>query len=246
MSRPASSIACSSGVPSAAWIARPSTVTRTIFGLLKFPPAAMDFGPGLAGAFVLDAGLELDEAVEDRLWTRWASRDVKMDRNNPINPLKNRVIVIRTAGTGARAERNHPLRLGHLVIDPAQDRRDAMCDGADYEQQVGLARSEARQRRAEAIDVPSRPRNGKILHPAARGDEGIRKEGILTRPLDRVGEPGSDEAFRERAALIGNRRAGQRSADKVSIDFAALLHLSKSRAGAGCAPEVADAGSPAG
>ena len=26
----------------------------------------MDFGPGLAGAFVLDAGLELDEAVEDR------------------------------------------------------------------------------------------------------------------------------------------------------------------------------------
>src|ERR1700694_5368022 len=104
MSMPASSMTCSNGVPSTASNTRPSTVTRTIFLSVKFASAPVDFRPRRAVALVLHAILKLDETVEHSLGTGRASGNVKRDRHHAIDSLQDCVVIVRTAGTGARAE----------------------------------------------------------------------------------------------------------------------------------------------
>src|SRR5258705_3229961 len=83
----------------------------------------------------LDPLLELDQAVDDGLRPRGTAGDVDVDGHDRVDALHRRVVVVRTAGAGARAERDHPLRLGHLVVDLLQDRRLPMTDRADDHQQ---------------------------------------------------------------------------------------------------------------
>src|ERR1700691_915324 len=159
MSRPASSIACNSGVPSGASIARPSTVGFLVLGalglgaLVEFGSAAMKTGPQVWLTFVLDPVLQLDQAVEYGLRTPRTSGDIEVDRDDAVDTLQHGVVVVRTARAGAGAERHHPLGLRHLFPHAAQDGRLALGDGADHEQQVGLARGEARQRGTKTVDI---------------------------------------------------------------------------------------------
>src|SRR5271154_5174351 len=110
MSSPASSIACNSGVPSGASIARPSTVNFAVLGALVFDAlvelasTAMELFPKLWLTFVLDAVLQLDQPVEHGLGTRRTSGNVEVDRNDAIDALEYCVVVVGTTRTGAGAE----------------------------------------------------------------------------------------------------------------------------------------------
>src|SRR5271169_6970337 len=121
MSRPASSIACNSGVPSGASIARPSTVSFAVLGALVFDAlvelasAAMETGPQLWLTFVLDPVLQLDQPVEHSLGTRRTSGNIDVNRDDAVDALEHGVVVVGTARTGAGAEGHHPLRLRHLL-----------------------------------------------------------------------------------------------------------------------------------
>src|SRR5579885_369202 len=216
MSSPASSIACSSGVPSGASIARPSTVTFTVFGalavavaaaLVELAPAAMEVRPQLRLTFVLDAVLELDQAVEHGLRARRASGYVQIDRDDAIDTLQHGVIVVRTARAGTGAERHDPFRFRHLLPHAAQDRSLTLGYRADHEQQVSLARGKARQRRAETIDIVAGAGDREILHPATRSHERIAEKGILARPLHRVLQPRQGKTFGKGRALVVERMA---------------------------------------
>src|SRR6202034_1726172 len=173
MSISASSITCSKVAPSGASITRLSTVTLTVFwGLLKFASASVNLQarPRMTGTFVLHPMLDLHQPVKHCLGPRRTSRDIQMYRDDPIDSLQHRVVVVRAARTGARPERDHPLRLRHLLIDAAQNRGPPLRDRPHYEEQVGLARRKTRQRGAESIDIVTRSGDRKVFHSTARGD----------------------------------------------------------------------------
>src|SRR5438067_13925358 len=124
MSRPALSIACKSGSPSRASIGLASTVTWTSLGaLVNFASTAMKIEtvPLLASALVLNSILQFYKSIKDGLRPRWTSGNIQMNRNDAIDSLQHRVIVIRTTRAGAGTERNHPFRFGHLLVNAAQD-----------------------------------------------------------------------------------------------------------------------------
>src|SRR5260370_41080118 len=165
-------MSCRRRAASGASIARPSTVTGTVFAALaQFSPAAVKVqsGPALSRPVVLDTILEFDQTVEHGLGPRRASRDIQMYRHDAVDTLQHRVIIVGTARTRACAERHHPFRLAHLLVDAAQNRRLALCDGADHEEQVGLSRREPRQRSAETVDLVTRTLHLDTFHSAAPG-----------------------------------------------------------------------------
>ena len=87
---------------------------------------------------------------------RRAAGNVDVDRDDLVDARQRGVVLVEAAARRAGAERHHPLRLAHLLVDLEQDRRLLVRDRADDHQQVGLARREARQRGAEAVGVVGR------------------------------------------------------------------------------------------
>src|SRR2546423_1342823 len=67
-----------------------------------------------------DLLLQLQYAVDERLRSRGATRHVHVDRHDFIDTLPDGVVVEDAAAGGARAHRDHPLRLRHLVVDLPQ------------------------------------------------------------------------------------------------------------------------------
>src|SRR6266851_7442674 len=247
MSSSASSITCNKGVPSGASSARPSTVTFTILGacgtlgfaaLVELASAAMETGPQMWLTFVLDAVLQFDQPVEHGLGTWRTSGDVDVDRDDAVDALEHCVVVVGTSRAGAGAEGHHPLRVSHLLPHAAQDGRLALGDGADHPQQVGLARSEARQRGAEAVEVVARAGDREVFHSAAGGDEWIGEKGVLARPLHGVIQAREREAFGKGPTLVVERvprecaahHEGRKSASPLShiVKYRCLpIHLSR-------------------
>src|SRR5256885_12182188 len=58
-----------------------------------------------------------------RLGTRRAPRHEHVNRHDLIAALDDGVVVEDAADAGAGAHRDHPLRLGHLVVNPPQEDR---------------------------------------------------------------------------------------------------------------------------
>src|SRR5215471_9929736 len=141
-----------------------------------------------------DLVLQLHEAVDHGLGAGRTARDVNVDRDDRVDPLHGRVVVVEAAGPGAHAEGDHPLRLGHLVVDALEDGRHLVADRPHHEQDVGLARRESRQSRAEAVDVVVRARRRHVLHPAARRHERVLEDRVLPRPADGLVELRGEEA----------------------------------------------------
>jgi hypothetical protein len=106
----------------------------------------------------------------------------------------------------------------------------ALGDRADHPQQFGLARREARQRCAEAVEIIARAGDREIFHPAASGDEWIGEEGILARPLHGVIQSREREAFGEGRTLVVDRMARESSAHHESRKSASTLSHIKSPA----------------
>src|SRR4051812_29929141 len=88
-------------------------------------------------ALRLDLLLQDLQAVEHLLRPRRATRHVDVDRDDPVCSLHRGVVVVEAARRGADPESHHPLRLAHLLVHAAQDRRLLHVDGADDHEQVG-------------------------------------------------------------------------------------------------------------
>ena len=84
---------------------------------------------------------------------RRAAGEVHVDGDDVVDALDDRVVVEHAAAAGADAHREHPLGVGHLVVDLAQDRRHLLADPAGDDHQVGLARAGPEDLHAEAGQV---------------------------------------------------------------------------------------------
>src|SRR5690606_34706751 len=125
----------------------------------------------LATLPVLDALLELDDAVEQRLRARRATGHVHVDGDDAVDALNDRVVVEDAPARGAVAHGDDPLGVGHLVINLAQHGRHLLRDAAAHDHEVGLPRRSAEELAAEARDVELAAARAHHLDGAAREAE---------------------------------------------------------------------------
>ena len=90
------------------------------FGSLEFRLPRMAF-VGQTG-IVFDLLLKLDHGVENGFGDRRATRNVDVHGNDLIDALHDVIGAIEPAARRAGAHRNHPLGLGHLIVDLLEDR----------------------------------------------------------------------------------------------------------------------------
>src|SRR3954470_2883885 len=120
-----SSSACGSGVTSSVGSASTSAsgvsvpLTSLNDDRLPAPPLLELVVPD---ALVLDALLQQHDALDEGLGPGRAAGDVDVDGHDLVDALGHRVRVpVGAAAVGARAHRDHVLRVGHLVVE-APDR----------------------------------------------------------------------------------------------------------------------------
>src|SRR5437667_7241104 len=114
-----------------------------------------------------DLVLELQNAVEQRLGGGWAPRHIDIDRNDAVAAAHHRIrVVVIAPAIGARAHRNDPTRLGHLIVDFAQRGRHLVAQGARNDHDIGLART-GPEHHTEAVQVVARGASVHHLHRAA-------------------------------------------------------------------------------
>ncbi len=145
-------------------------------------PGAVALAPAHVGV-VLDHLAQLQDAVHQRLRPRRAAGHVHVDRHELVGRHE-RVVVEHAHRAAARAHRDRPLRLEHLVVEPADDRRHLDRHAPREDDQVGLARRGAERLEAEAGDVHARAGGLELLHRAARQPESEREERVRARPGD--------------------------------------------------------------
>src|SRR5260370_72825 len=98
--------------------------------------------------------------------------------------------------SGASDHRNHPFRLGHLLIQPADHRCHLVRNAPRDNHQIRLPGRTAHHFSAEARDVKSRPNHGHHFDRATCQPKRHRPNGILAAPVDGFVERGGDNAFR--------------------------------------------------
>jgi hypothetical protein len=111
---------------------------------------------------------------------------VDVDGNDLVDSLEDGVVVEHAAGAGARAHRDHPLGLEHLVVDLPQRRRHLVRDAAGDDQQVSLTRSRAEDLGAKTGAVVARGDDRHHLDRAAGEPEGGRPDRVALSPRDRL------------------------------------------------------------
>src|SRR5215469_3671442 len=144
--------------------------------LLKLGNLALPVGPEL---HVLDSVVQLDDRVDQHLRPRRAARQVDVDRDDVIHALDDGVVVEHAAARCADAHRDHPLGLGHLVVDLPEHRCHLLADPACDDHQVGLPRRRRRPLHPEPGQVVPRPSDGEQLDSAARQTERGRPDRTL-------------------------------------------------------------------
>ena len=149
------------------------------------------------GAFLADFVLQTHQPIQQRLGPGRAPRHVHIDRNDLIDALQHAVGRERTARIRAAAHRDHPLGLGHLVVEPAQNRSHLLGHGAGHDHQVRLPRRGAKHLGAEPRDVEARGRRRHHLDGAARQPESHRPDGRLARPVQNAVDARGDEVVFE-------------------------------------------------
>ena len=109
----------------------------------------------------------LQDAVEQCLGRRWTAGNIHVDRHDTVATAHDRVrVVVVAPAIGTGAHRDHPARLGHLVVHLAQGRGHLVAQRPRHDHHVGLARTwdGTRRRSGPGRSAPrrhasSRPRN---------------------------------------------------------------------------------------
>ena len=141
--------------------------------------------------------VQLEDGVDQHLGSGRTAGEVHVDRHDVVDALDDRVVVEHAAGAGADAHREHPLGLGHLVVDLAQHRGHLLADPAGDDHQVGLARAGPEDLHAEAGEVVLRSAAGHHLDRAAGEAEGRRPEGRLAHVAGDAFDGGEEYAARQ-------------------------------------------------
>ena len=140
--------------------------------------------------------------MHQRLGPRRAAGHVHVDRHELVR-RHDRVVVEDAHRAGAGAHRDRPLRLEHLVVDAAHDRRHLDRDAAGEDQQVGLARRGAEGLEAEARDVDARGDDRHHLDRAAGQAEGGGEHRVAARPGDGLVERRRDDRLLDVLLEVG-------------------------------------------
>src|SRR6266581_985575 len=97
--------------------------------------------PDPAAPLRLDLRAQLEEAVDQRLRAHRAAGDEDVRRDERVRALDDGVrVVIGPAADRALPHRDHPLRLGHLLVQPADGGAEPQGDRAIQQEDVALAR----------------------------------------------------------------------------------------------------------
>src|SRR6266516_1806424 len=132
-----------------------------------------------------DALLQLDDAVQERLGPGRAAGDVDVHRDDLVDAFGDRVgVPVRPAAVGTGAERDHVLRLRHLVVEPLQGGGHLVGEGARHHQQVGLARAVGEGDHPEADEVVAGHGGGDELDGAACEAEVEHPQRVLAAPVE--------------------------------------------------------------
>ena len=122
--------------------------------------------------------------MQQRLRPGRAAGHVHVDRDDLVDALGHRVRVpVRAAAVGARAERDHVLRLGHLVVEPLDRRGHLVGDRAGDDHQVGLARAVRERDHAEPDEVVPAHAGGDELDRAAGQPEVEHPQRVAPSPV---------------------------------------------------------------
>src|SRR3990170_8725935 len=107
--------------------------------------------------FPADLLLEFQESLIQRFRPWRAAWDVDVHRDDLVDAFEDGVVVVVEwpAAGGAAAHADHILRLGHLLPQPADDRRDLDRRAPGHDDAVGLPRGPARDD-ADAVGVEAR------------------------------------------------------------------------------------------
>src|SRR3569832_1399406 len=102
------------------------------------------------------------------------------------------------AAVGAGAHRDHPARLGHLVVDAAQRRRHLVHQRAGDDHHVGLTRTRT-EHHAEAVEVVTRGAGMHHFNGTAGEAEGHGPQRTGAGPIDELVGGGGHHAALEHA-----------------------------------------------
>jgi hypothetical protein len=105
------------------------------------------------------------------------------------------VVVEDACGRAAGAHRDGVLRVEHLVVDAADDRRHLDRDASRQDEQVRLARRGAERLEAEPGDVQTRADHRHHLDGAARQAERRREQRVAAGPVGGLVERRRDDAL---------------------------------------------------
>src|SRR5438876_2318893 len=97
--------------------------------------------------------MQQEHAVQQPFRPRRAPGDVDVHGDDGVDALHHRVVVEDAAGGRAGAHRDHPFGLGHLIVDPPDDRGQLEGQPAGADQDVRLSRRERLPFHAEASEV---------------------------------------------------------------------------------------------
>jgi len=163
----------------------------------------------LATLAVLDAVLELDDAVEEGLGAGRATGDVHVDGDDPVDALDDGVVVEDAAAGCAIAHGDDPLGFWHLVVNLAQNRSHLLAYASRDDHQVGLPRRRTEKLGAEAADVELAPARRHHLDGTAGKAKGRRPDGVLTAPIHQAGQQpfGGTGAISRRACANGGKKS---------------------------------------
>ena len=141
--------------------------------------------------------VQLEDGVDQHLGSGRTAGEVHVDRHHVVDALDDRVVVEHAAGAGADAHREHPLGLGHLVVDLAQHGGHLLADPAGHDHQVGLAGAGPEDLHAEAGEVVLRSTARHHLDRAAGQAERRRPEGRLAHVAGDAFDGGEEYAARQ-------------------------------------------------
>lgn len=130
-----------------------------------------------------DLSVQLQEAIEQRLGCRRASRHVQVNGNDPVTTPDDRVrVVVVSTSVSARAHRDDPSRFGHLVVHLSQRRCHLVGQGTCDDHAVRLTRRRT-ENHTQAILIVSCGGNVHHLYGAARETKRHGPETRLTCPV---------------------------------------------------------------
>lgn len=156
--------------------------------------------------------LQRDKTLQQGLRAGRTTGDVHIHRYNLIDTLQHGIAAEHTAGAGAGAAGNAPLRRGHLVPDAAHQCGHLVGDGAADEHEVCLAGGVAVHFCTETRNVVAGAGSRHVFNGAAGGAHGHRPHGVLVHPVDCCFDRGVDETA-----------VGIRVAHEICLEFLKVI-----------------------